>query len=238
MSEHQGHRKRMIEKMKRETLSERELLEVLLFNALPRRDTGDIAHRLLSSFHTLYGVFSAPMERLAEVDGVGENVAAYLVTVGAMYWQVLKNYRENYPAVFDCETFRAYAQYKYRDLDSEVLDVYFLGKTQRITGVRRFTNFQEKEVSVELPALAESLAAERPFAVVLAHNHPTGFAFPSDADNALTARIGILCSAQNIRFIDHLICSPTGVYSYQQEGKIAKLGGFFDNVQRGNSREE
>jgi DNA repair protein RadC len=232
MGEHQGHRKRMIEKMKQETLSERELLEVLLFNALPRRDTGDIAHRLLSAFSSLYGVFSAPIERLTEVDGVGENVATYLVTVGAIYWHVLKNYQEDYPKSFDYETFLCYAQNKYRDLDGEVLDVYFVGKTNRITGVCRFTDFQEKEVAVGLRVFAERLIRERPFAVALAHNHPTGFAFPSETDDVLTQRLQTVCATQNVRLFDHVVCSPTGAYSYYQDGRLAKI------LQRGINFEE
>ena len=59
MSEHDGHRHRIIEKLDTGVLCEHELLEILLFNALPRRNTNDLAHRLLTAFGSIRGVFSA-----------------------------------------------------------------------------------------------------------------------------------------------------------------------------------
>ena len=71
MSEHDGHRHRIIEKLDTGVLCEHELLEILLFNALPRRNTNDLAHRLLTAFGSIRGVFSASVEQLKLVDGVG-----------------------------------------------------------------------------------------------------------------------------------------------------------------------
>ena len=74
--EHAGHRRRMIEKLKTDSLLEHELLEVLLFNALPRRNTNDLAHKLLGEFGSVKEILSAPIEQLTKVEGVGESVAA------------------------------------------------------------------------------------------------------------------------------------------------------------------
>ena len=77
---HGGHRKRILSKIqKEEEVLEQELLEYILFNAIPRRNTNDIAHRLLSRFETINGVLSATEEELCEVDGIGENAAAFLL---------------------------------------------------------------------------------------------------------------------------------------------------------------
>jgi DNA repair protein RadC len=85
MTDHSGHRKRIIAKLDKNVLLEHELLEIFLFNAIPRRNTNDIAHRLLARFKSIRGVLDASVAELKTVEGVGENVAAYLVTAGAFF---------------------------------------------------------------------------------------------------------------------------------------------------------
>ena len=69
---HEGHRKRMYEKLKNgDGLYDHEILEILLFNAIPRKNTNPVAHELIKTFGSLSGVFAAEPERLMTVDGVG-----------------------------------------------------------------------------------------------------------------------------------------------------------------------
>ena len=79
--EHAGHRKRLIEKLEKGMLHEHEVLEALLFNAVPRKNTNDLAHRLLAEFGSVPAVLEAPISLLKKVDGVGESVAAYIKCV-------------------------------------------------------------------------------------------------------------------------------------------------------------
>ena len=80
---HEGHRQRMYDKLKNDDgLFDHELLEILLFNALPRKNTNPIAHELLDTFGSLAGVLAADTEKLKAVNGVGENVALYLKCIG------------------------------------------------------------------------------------------------------------------------------------------------------------
>ena len=68
MSEHSGHRHRLIQKLDSGSLCEHEYLEMLLFNAVPRRNTNDIAHRLLARFGNIRDVLGAPLEQLQQVE--------------------------------------------------------------------------------------------------------------------------------------------------------------------------
>ena len=70
---HEGHRKRMLERLAQggENLQEHELLEILLFNAIPRKNTNEIAHNLLNAFGNIDGVFGAEFSQLSEIEGVG-----------------------------------------------------------------------------------------------------------------------------------------------------------------------
>ena len=84
MGLHDGHRARKKEQFRRQGLdgfADHEVLELLLYYAIPRKDTNEIAHRLLQKFGSLQNVFSAPLEELSKVDGVGES-AALLYTAG------------------------------------------------------------------------------------------------------------------------------------------------------------
>ena len=84
---HAGHRERAVKKFltNPDSFSDHELLEVLLFYALPRRDTNALAHRIIKYFGSLEKVFSAPLESLKAVDGVGDRVATELLVIGTMY---------------------------------------------------------------------------------------------------------------------------------------------------------
>ena len=78
---HEGHRARMKKKLLENgerSLADHELLEVLLYYAIPRRDTNELAHRLLKQFGSLRGVLSAPVQELACVSGVGQQAALLL----------------------------------------------------------------------------------------------------------------------------------------------------------------
>ena len=80
---HEGHRKRLLEKLKNgDSLFEHELLEILLFNAYPRKNVNPVAHALLKRFPCINEILNAEVEELTAVEGVGENVALYLKCIG------------------------------------------------------------------------------------------------------------------------------------------------------------
>ena len=87
MGVHDGHRARKKEQFRQHGLdgfADHEVLELLLYYAIPRKDTNEIAHRLLQKFGSLQNVFAAPAEELAKVDGVGESAALFLTLVGGI----------------------------------------------------------------------------------------------------------------------------------------------------------
>ena len=82
MSEHMGHRQRLYDRLKEGKIFEHEMVELLLFNAVPRQNTNALAHRLLAKFGTVKGIFQASVEELETVEGVGRSVAGYLHLFG------------------------------------------------------------------------------------------------------------------------------------------------------------
>jgi DNA repair protein RadC len=223
MSEHQGHRQRLIAKLEDGILYEHEYLEALLFNAQPRKNTNSTAHRLLAEFGSVENVFHAPIAELAKVQGVGINIASYIHCVGRLCGIFPKVRKEDYPETYEHKNFLSYVKTKYKGCNVERLDVYCLDANLHIYESVTFTDSEAGKVNLSGEDLSEMLARERPSGVVVVHNHPLGSARPSDADNATTKRLRALCSTHNVLLCDHYLYAPDGVFSYREGGKLHKI---------------
>ena len=221
---HKGHRKRMIERLKKGGLVDHEYLECLLFYAIPRRNTNDIAHRLLAKFGSLPKVLSASYAELIRVDGLGESAAAYLTYLGAVFQKYYREDKNQYTGEFDARKFALYVNELYADEKSEVADVYLLNEHNEILRRKRFTLDHIGHVTFEPIKLAELVMEYCPSGIVLVHNHLLGSAAPSDTDEEMTRKCQILCSMHNIMFCDHVIYAKDGVYSYYLSGRMQEIG--------------
>lgn len=228
MSEHDGHRRRIIEKLDSGSLREHELLEILLFNAVPRRNTNDLAHRLLATFGSIRSIFSASMARLRTVDGIGENVAAYLFCIGRFYEKYYEAPKEPlFPQKFESKSFMEFIAGKYAPMDSEVLDFYFIEESRKIIFCKRFSTDDPQRVSVAPEELTRLLVECKPFGMVAVHNHLTNNSFPSGADDKTTYQLQLICSYHNVLFCDHFIYSRAGIYSYYRSGRMKEISESF-----------
>ena len=110
MSIHDGHRERLRKKFKEGNIEDHELLELLLFSSIPRRNTNEIAHRLIDKFGSVNGVFNASERALCSVEGVGENSAMLIKTVSKCIERYLM--KPNVPNE-RLDTFSKLEKYKY-----------------------------------------------------------------------------------------------------------------------------
>ena len=221
---HEGHRKRMYEKLASGGLiHEHERLEMLLFYAYPRKNTNPIAHNLLNTFGSLRGVFEADLEELIAIDGVGENVAYYIKSVAACAKPAysldgediyLKNYGD----------FKDFATRRLRSKTEEVLEVYLLDKGGKVKYVFSRSDGDVHGVALnreEIPAL---VAAVKPYGMLIAHNHLNGDSCPSEKDDKFTGEMCVLCNFNGIILFDHCIyAADNNVYSYFTEGKLDEI---------------
>ncbi len=223
MSEHDGHRARIIQKLDKGVLLDHEILEILLFNAIPRRNTNDLAHRLLARFKTIKGVFAASVEELQTVHGIGERVASYLRCIGIFYEKYYEEKEEEFPFEYRPQQFIGYVKKKYGNVKREVMDLYFMTDGGEIFDRERFSEGSLFSVEVSGESLASLLANKKPSGVVLVHNHPLGKAAPSHEDDIVTRKLQLLCSMQNVLFCEHLIYGLDGVYSYSSSGILQEI---------------
>lgn len=223
MSIHDGHRMRIIEKIDKNILKEHEYLEILLFNAIPRRNTNDIAHRLLAKFGSIPNMFAASLDELQSVEGVGPSVAAYLKCIGVFFEKYHPVKDVAYRGVFERETFLTFMKNRYKEEKNEIFDIYFLDGNKKVFAEERFTSFQPNTASIAPEGLSKSLAMKMPAGIILVHNHPFGKAEPSTADDDATKRCQTMCNMQNILLCDHLIYGQDGIYSYYSAGRLQEI---------------
>jgi DNA repair protein RadC len=193
-----------------DAVTEYELLELVLFRAIPRRDVKPLAKALIAKFGSFAEVVSAPQPRLREVDGLGEAGIAELKIVQAAAGRLARGEVKKRPvlsswtAVLDyCRTTMAFA-------DKEQLSIIFLDKRNQIiadeiqqTGTVDHTPVYPREVvkrALELSATA----------VILVHNHPSGDPTPSRADIQMTQSIVEIAKPLGISVHDHIIVGREG----------------------------
>jgi DNA repair protein RadC len=208
-----GHRDRLrahFTEVGGDPLPDYELLELILFRSIPRRDVKPIAKDIIKRFGSFAEALAAPPQRLMEVDGVGESVATDLKIVAAAARRLTRGAVAKRPvlsswnAVLDhCRTAMAFA-------DREQFRLLFLDKRNALiadevqqSGTVDHTPVYPREVvkrALELSATA----------VILVHNHPSGDPTPSAADIAMTREIIDVAKPLGIAVHDHIIVGRDG----------------------------
>ena len=208
-----GHRERLRDRFRDagpDALSDYELLEMVLFRALPRRDVKPLAKTLIAKFGSFAEVVSAPAARLAEVKGLGDTAITELKIVQAAASRLArgqvrgKTVLSSWSAVLDyCRTAMAFA-------DKEQFRILFLDKRNQLiadelqqVGTVDHTPVYPREVvkrALELSATA----------IILVHNHPSGDPTPSRADIQMTQAIVEVARPLGISLHDHIIVGTDG----------------------------
>ncbi|MBP5242272.1 MAG: RadC family protein [Clostridia bacterium] len=222
---HEGHRQRMFEKLKDggSSLNEHEILEILLYNALPRVNTNPLSHLLLETFGSMEGIFSADLEALRRVEGLGRQGASYLKCVGLVYQRYIKRDTLPMPETFEKKSFVEYLKKHFASFDYEVLEFFFLDEDGNILKRKTFTNRQKNEVRLLPAELTKAIMQNPGNSLMLAHNHPNGNPMPSSEDDKLTKQCEVLCSINNIHLLDHFIVTGEKIYSYHEQGRMLNI---------------
>jgi DNA repair protein RadC len=208
-----GHRERLRDRFREagpDALSDYELLELLLFRALPRRDVKPLAKSLLQKFGSFAEVISAPESRLAEVKGLGQAGITELKVVQAAASRFLRGAVTKRPALSSSASVLDYCRGAQAFAEREEFRILFLDKRNNLiadevqqTGTVDHTPVYPREVvkrALELSATA----------IILVHNHPSGDPTPSQADIQMTKQIVAVASPLGIAVHDHIIVGKDG----------------------------
>lgn len=213
-----GHRERLRSRYRDSgdaALADYEILELLLFRLIPRRDTKPIAKALLVRFGTLGGVFGAPAHLLQEVSGVGEAVALDLKLVSSVAQRMLRSELAGKPVLSSWKALVDYCHTAMAHETREQFRILFLDKRNALIadevqghGTIDHTPVYPREVvrrALELSATA----------VILVHNHPSGDPTPSRADIDMTKTIVDTAKPLGITVHDHIIIGKNGHVSFR-----------------------
>ena len=221
MSIHDGHRQRLKDRFAREGLDnfeQHQVLELLLFYCIPRKDTNTIAHELLEQFGTLAQVLEAPASELRKVPGVGVGASTFLSLVNDVgrYYQV--NRAERPTILTTVEQCGDYLIPRFYNRRNETVFLLCLDAKCKVLCCKEVGEGSVNSASVPIRRLVELALAANATSVVLAHNHPSGYALPSDEDICTTRRVAVALNAVEIQLVDHIVVADGDYVSLAQSG--------------------
>lgn len=220
---YKGHRDRLRQRFIQggaEALADYELLELVLFMAIPRKDVKPLAKELIGAFGSYKNVLNAPHEKLASFKGLSETSAITLKSVQAAAQRLMKQEVMNLPVLNSWARLIDYCTATMAHEKKEFFRILFLNKKNELiadevqgSGTVDHTPVYVREVaarSLELGATA----------LILVHNHPSGDATPSQDDVDMTREIVNALEPLTIIVHDHLIISKNGHTSFRSQGLI------------------
>jgi DNA repair protein RadC len=223
---HENHRERLRERFLSEGLDAFEphqALELLLFYAVPRRDTNELAHALISRFGSMAGVFDAHVSDLEKVDGIGRNSATLLSMMKPLWRFYRREGAGRGPLLDTCAVACAFAADLFAGRTSEALYLLCLDPGSRLLREILLHEGTVDEVSVHPRNVVEAALRCNASHVILAHNHPYGRPDPSAEDVAFTRGVAAALSAIGIGVSDHIVVCGEETYSFAREGRMEKL---------------
>lgn len=223
MSIHDGHRQRLRERFQKEGLdnfTDVQVLELLLFYCIPRQDTNELAHKLLARFGSLYAVMEASPSELKKVPGIGESAATFLTLVMEAWRYYLINRQAQEKALTTVEACGEYLQPFFTAKRNECVYMLCLDAKCRVLCCKLVGEGGINSAAVPIRKIVEMAMDANASSVVLAHNHPSGVAVPSDADVATTRRLAVALDAMEIQLVDHLVIGDGEYVSMAASGRF------------------
>jgi len=220
---HTGHREKLKQRFIEEGLEsfeDHQVLELLLFYSTPRRDTNEIAHRLIKKFGTLEAIFDSTPEQLMSVGRVTKNTAVLLTMVPelAKKYMLLKQGKK--PVLDSSVKAGQYVTKLFIGKNYEAFYVCCLNSQNQLNYAALVHEGTINEAPVYPRLIVETVLRYQANSVILAHNHPGGSLKPSSADIEVTRRITEALRTISVKVVDHIIVSGNDYYSFAENGLI------------------
>lgn len=214
-----GHRDRVKERFRKDGLEnfhEVHVLELLLFYAVPRKDTKDLARLLLDRFGSLSAVLGASTAELEMVPGVGKGISTYLTLISAAshyYWEQ----KANTEVILDTpEKYCPYLIQKLFGKRDETVYLLCLDAKNKMLSCQLVGQGDVNSANIPVRRMVEIALGAKATSVVLAHNHPSGIAVPSREDVLTTRQLATALGAMDIVLADHVVVADRDCTSMVQ----------------------
>jgi DNA repair protein RadC len=224
MGSHDGHRERMRQRFIRfglDNFEDHNVLELLLFYAQPRKDTNELAHRLMDTFGTLDKVFEASYESLMAVPGMGESGAVLIRLVPALARRYLQAKQGPRLILAGSAQSGAYLIPIFLGATEEMLYMLCLDAKMELLDCIRLGDGSASAVRVNIRTIVQTALEKRAEAVILAHNHVSGIAVPSQEDKVVTRQVQEALSTVGIYLLDHIVVADGDFVSMYDSGLMS-----------------
>lgn len=222
-NDHAGHRARLRTRFLKggvDALADYELLELLLFTVIPRRDVKPLAKELMTTYGDFAGVISADVDQLSNHKGMGEGAAAALKIVQTAAVRLAQEQVLNKPVLSNWKALQDYVRAAMAHEKREQFRILFLNRKniliadeQQGEGTVDHTPVYTREVVKRALDLGAS-------AIIMVHSHPSGDPKPSKGDIAMTREVRDACAKLEISVHDHLIVGRRGTTSFKSMGLL------------------
>lgn len=221
---HTGHRERLKNQYLQNginSMTDIQQLELLLFYAIPQKDTNPIAHKLLDKFGNIKNVLNASVRDLCSVEGIKESSATFLKLVSHMT-NVCSKPRER-ELINTTKLAREYCEKFYVGINLEQFHVVCLSKDNKVIGSKMIKSGTTDEIKVDIRDITEFAISINCNKIIVSHNHPEGKGEMSDEDFRFTYSLLCSCLLNSISLLDHIIVGTDKNFSFAEHGLIKKL---------------
>ena len=218
---HKGHRQRLREKFLKaledgraeDVIVDHEFLELLLFFAIPQKNTNEVAHRLINEFGSISAIFDAEINSLLKIEGFGPQCALLFKVVSAAAKRYINDINDIKSARLTPGNINGYIKNLFYGHTNEIAYVIFLDSECVVRKVQRLSSGTVNATPIYSRDIVKMVVNERYPYIILAHNHPNGNAMPSKSDLEVTKTIEMALSFIDVRIVDHVIVSGDKVTS-------------------------
>ncbi len=227
MSVHQGHRARVKARFSKEGLdgfNEHQVLELLLFYAIPQRDTNEIAHNLLNRFGSLPQVIDAPVKELKKVEGMGENAAVFISLMKQLERYYHVNRAQKADILNSLDQCGEYLVPFFNGLTNETVYLLCLDAKRKVISCRAIDEGGVNSTGVSIRKIVDIALTENATSVILAHNHTSGVAVPSTEDVQATYQIAKALQFVDVTLMDHIVVADGDFVSMVHSKYFLPLG--------------
>ena len=206
---HEGHRDRLRQRFLKEGLDnfqDHNVLELLLFYSIPRKDTNEEAHNLIDTFGSLSGVFNASYEDLCKVKGIGENSATLIKMMPELFKKYEVDIINNDDVVLNkSELIAKYVSSYFKGLTTEKMYLLCLDSACRVLSFNLISEGIVNATPLNIRTIMEISLKYNASQLILVHNHPSGIVAPSRNDVDATMGIQNIMTKMGMKLSDHII---------------------------------
>ena len=203
-----------------DAFADHELLELLLFYGIARKDVNALAHALIEEFGSLEAVFSAPIDALEAVDGIGTQTAVLLKLVPHLMHRAHLSSLKNDIPLDTVERIGDFFTDLFTCEGNEVMYQLCLDAKGKKLSCRKVAEGDPASVALNLRQIVQNALKCNAVMVAIAHNHPSGVAFPSHGDKIATVQIAEALRAVDVTLIDHIVVAGGDYISFRHDGLL------------------